>query len=184
MIRVEPLTAKRWDDFAALCRSMGPNRSCWCMWWRHDRGERRGSAKERARALVAATARPIGLLAYLEDEPVGWAAVAPREEYPRLNRNRDTAPVDGRPGVWVVPCFFVVEEHRSRGVTRALLDAAVDLATAASATAIEGVPRGPATRQRTPAASYTGGTSLFAAAGFLEVARRSPKGRVVMRREL
>jgi GNAT superfamily N-acetyltransferase len=156
MIRVEPLTAGRWDDFAALCWSMGPNRSCWCMWWRHDGSERRGSDKERARALVASTERPVGLLAYLDDEPVGWVAVAPREEYPRLYRGRDTAAVDGSTGVWVVPCFFVVEEHRGRGVTR----------------------------QRTPAASYTGSTSLFAAAGFAEVARRSPKGRVVMRREL
>ena len=82
------------------------------------------------------------------------------------------------------PCFFVAESHRRRGVTQALLIAAVDLARSAGATMLEGVPGDPCTRQRTPAASYTGSTSLFSGCGFIEVARRTPRGRVVMRREL
>jgi hypothetical protein len=67
-------------------------------------------------------------------------------------------------------------------VTAALLEAAVALATEHGATAVEGVPVDPATKRRTPSASYTGALPLFTAAGFEEVARRTPKGRVVVRR--
>jgi len=179
---IQPLTPERWEDFACLCRQMGPNRSCWCMWWRQDGTPQEGTARERAHALVLRPGPPIGLIAYEGGEPVGWAAAGPREDYPRLQAGRDTAPVDGRPGVWAVPCFFVVEGRRRQGVARALLAAAVEFAAAHGASAVEGVPGDPATRRRTPGGSYTGTTSMFAEAGFVEVARRSPKGRVVMRR--
>ena len=184
MRHVEPLTAERWEDFARLCRAMGPNRSCWCMWWRDDGQSQASRAGERARRLVEQSGHPVGLLAYSDGEVVGWAAVSPREEYPRLNNGRDTAPVGDREGVWVLPCLFVVEEHRRTGVTAPLVDAAVELARSMGASAIEGVPGDPATRTRTPSASYTGTVGLFTAAGFTEVARRTAKGRVVMRREL
>jgi hypothetical protein len=44
------------------------------------------------------------------------------------------------------------------------------------------VHKGPATKPRTATASYTGTLPTFLAAGFEEVARRSPKSRVVVRR--
>jgi GNAT superfamily N-acetyltransferase len=154
------------------------------MWWRDDGQSQASRAGERARRLVEQSGHPVGLLAYSDGEVVGWAAVSPREEYPRLNNGRDTAPVGDREGVWVLPCLFVVEEHRRTGVTAPLVDAAVELARSMGASAIEGVPGDPATRTRTPSASYTGTVGLFTAAGFTEVARRTAKGRVVMRREL
>lgn len=181
--RVEPLSPGRWEDFAVLCRAMGTNRACWCMWWREE-GHQAGTRRERARSLVDTAVHPIGLLAYAGGEPVGWAAVSPRAEYPRLNHTRETAAVGACGTVWAVPCFFVLESHRHRGVARALLAAAVELAASAGASAVEGVPGDPDTRARSPSASYTGTTGLFARAGFVEVARRTPKGRVVMRRQL
>ncbi len=184
MLEIEPLTPERWDDFACLCGQMGPNRSCWCMWWRKDGAQHEGTARERAHDLVLLSEPPIGLIAYEGGAPVGWVAAAPREAYPRLEAGRDTAPVDRRPGVWAVPCFFVLDGHRNRGVAKALLAAAVEFATVHGASAVEGVPGDPATRRRSPSASYTGTTSMFAEAGFDEVARRSPRGRVVMRREV
>ncbi|MHB8296654.1 MAG: GNAT family N-acetyltransferase [Acidimicrobiales bacterium] len=184
MYRVEPLTVNRWEDFARLCRAMGPNRSCWCMWWRNDGQPQDLKARERALRLVERSGHPVGLLAYSGEEVVGWAAVSPREEYPRLNNGRDTAPVDDQQGVWVLPCLFVAEEHRRKGVTAALVGAAVELARSMGALAIEAVPGDPATLKRTPSASYTGQVGLFGAAGFAEVARRTAKGRVVMRRDL
>jgi GNAT superfamily N-acetyltransferase len=183
MPAIEPLTPERWGDFAQLCARMGPNRSCWCVFWRRGSEAPRRPAKAWAQALVAEGERPIGLLAYDGDSAVGWVAVAARDEYPRLNEGRDTAPVGDPAGVWAVPCFFVLEGHRGQGVAGALLDAAVALAFAHGARAVEGVPVDPATRSRSPAASYTGTTAMFAARGFREVARRSPRGRVVMRLE-
>ncbi len=183
MVDIRPLTAGRWDDFAALCRQMGPNRSCWCMWWREDGVKHKGTARQRAESLVQRSACPIGLLAYEGDEPVGWVAVSPREDYPRLQAGTETGPVDDLPGVWAVPCFFVVEDRRGQGVAKELLAAAVRLAEDHGAQAVEGVPVDPATtRRHTASGTYTGTTPMFLAAGFREVARRSPRGRVVMRR--
>ena len=185
MVTVRPLTPDRWDDFSTLCAQMGPNRSCWCMWWRR-RGPFEGGATARtqARALVEGGSRPAGLIAYADEHPVGWVAAAPRDQYPRLNAGRQTAPVDDLPGVWAVPCFFVLAEARHQGVARALLAAAVAFAAAEGAAAVEGVPGDPATAHRSASASYTGTLALFASQGFREVARRTPKGRVVVRRDL
>lgn len=185
MIQTHPVTLERWDDFAALCRSMGPNRSCWCMWWRDDpaspaRGPK-SPARARARELVARSDHPVGVLAYDRGAPVGWAAVSPRAEYPRVNRRRDAAPVGGTDGVWIAPCFFVLPDRRGTGVARALLGAAVRTAVSAGARAVEGIPGDPATKSRTPTASYTGTLPMFVAAGFHESARRTPKGLVVVR---
>jgi len=183
-VRVEPLTPPRLVDFASLCAAMGPNRSCWCMYWRHRPGERPAPNRQAARALVEGAPVPPGLVAYREGLPVGWVAVAPRAEYPRLNAGRDTAPLDERAGAWAVPCFFVVQHARGTGVARALLRAAVAFARSHGARAVEGVPGDPGTRARTPTASYTGTTAMFAAQGFVEVARRTPRGRVLMRLDL
>ena len=107
-----------------------------------------------------------------------------RSEYPRLNRGRDTAPIDDASEVWIIPCFFVRERCRGQGVAAALLDAAVRFAMQHGAAFVEGVPGDPATRLRSAAASYTGTTAMFRRAGFVERARRTPKGRVVMRKDL
>lgn len=184
MIRTRPLVGTRWDDFALLCRSMGPNRSCWCMWWRDDPVSPSGRAQARARELVARSDHPVGLLAYDGAAPVGWVSVSPRAEFPRANRRRDTAPVGGTSGVWIAPCFFVLPDHRGSGVARELLGAAVRAAASAGARALEGIPGDPATKARSPSASYTGSLPMFLAAGFEEVARRTPKGLVVVRLEL
>lgn len=184
MLRTEPLSEDNWNDFVALCHEMGPNRSCWCLWWRERPGRQDGTARSRAEALVRESGHPLGALAYEAGAPVGWVAVSPRSEYPRLNAGRTTAPLGSAEGTWAVPCFFVVPPLRGKGVARALLGAALDLARSEGARWIEGVPGDPATKDRSPSASYTGTVALFRAAGFTEVARRTPKGRVLMRLDL
>jgi GNAT superfamily N-acetyltransferase len=179
---IVPLTPDRWDDFVALCRQMGPNRSCWCMYWRDAPGTKRPQTKRDAARHLVDDGPPPGLIAYHDEVPVGWVAVAPRPEYRRLNEGRDTAPVDDTPDVWAVPCFFVVEEARGSGVQAALLNEAVKFAFAHGARHVEGVPGDPATRTRTSSASYTGTLPTFIEAGFSEIARRTAKGRVVVRR--
>jgi GNAT superfamily N-acetyltransferase len=145
------------------------------MWWRLPRSRwvaGKGQGNRRAlRRIVEAGAVP-GLLAYQGDEPVGWVAVEPREAYPVLDRSRTLARVDEEP-VWSVPCFFVARAHRGKGVTGALLEAAVRFARSRGARIVEGYPvayrRGVA-----DAWVFTGAASTFRRAGFREVARRSP----------
>jgi GNAT superfamily N-acetyltransferase len=180
-IHTAPLEPARWDDFATLCRQMGPNRSCWCMWWREVPDAPRTATRREASRQVVDAGPPPGVLAYCGGRPVGWAAAGPRRAYPRLEGGRDTRAEGSTDGVWALPCFFVPAEWRGRGIARRLLDAAVDLAVEQGAVAIDAVPVDPTVRARTASASYTGTLPMFLAAGFEEIARRTPKGRVVVR---
>jgi GNAT superfamily N-acetyltransferase len=122
---------------------------------------------------------PVGLIAYSSSEPAGWCAIAPREEYTRLERSRVLAQVDEQP-VWSVPCFFVAKKFRRQGLTVSLLKAAVKYAQEQGAQIVEGYPIDPKTGRSPDAFVYTGLVSAFVKAGFTEVARRS-ETRPVMR---
>ena len=120
-------------------------------------------------------------MAYVDGEPAGWLAVAPREEYGGLARSRTLQPVDDLP-VWSVTCFYVARAHRKKGVTVALLEAAAKYVKRKKGVALEGYPSDP----KVPwpdAYAYQGTVGAFKKAGFIEVKRVS-KGRAIMRRLL
>ena len=104
--------------------------------------------------------------------------MAPRTEFPRLQRSHVAKPVDERPA-WAVVCFFVKRRYRGAGVAEALLAAAVDHARAAGASLIEGCPVDPPS---SPENAYVGVTPMFERVGFREVLRRRPR-RPLMRLE-
>ena len=88
--------------------------------------DRHDALGDEFKALVCADQEP-GLLAYVGEEPVGWVAVAPRSEYPRLDRSPKLKPVDDQP-VWSITCFYIHRDHRRQGVAQELLAAAVEYA--------------------------------------------------------
>ncbi len=104
---------------------------------------------------------------------MGWAALAPRPEYPRLDRSPVTKRVDDEP-VWSVTCFVVRKGHRGKGVASALLAGAAERARALGATVLEGYPVAPGD-ELDPADAWHGLESMFVAAGFTEVARHKPR---------
>jgi GNAT superfamily N-acetyltransferase len=183
--RFEPLSRERWKDFEKLFGPRGACAGCWCMFFRLRRkdwtaGQGDGN-KRKMKSLVARGAEP-GLIAYAHDEPVGWCAIAPRDEYPVLANSRVLAPVDAE-RVWSVTCFYVAKEHRGRGLTVELLEAAVQFARERGARLIEGYPNEPKSGAMAAAFAFQGLASAFRSAGFREVARRSPT-RPIMRRTL
>ena len=99
-----------------------------------------------------------------------------------MARSRVTKPVDDIP-VWSVTCFVIDKRHRGRGVATALLEAAVDFAAANDAVAVEGYPVEPRTGEMPPIYAWMGLSSMFANAGFDEIARRS-ETRPLMRKML
>jgi GNAT superfamily N-acetyltransferase len=133
---------------------------------------------------ITHAAVPPGLLAYLDDEPVGWTRVGPRSDFPRVSGNRALAKVLKEDlGVWWVTCFVVDSRHRRSGVGSTLLKAAVDFARKHGATAVEGHPVDVAAVSASRvggSAIFTGTAAMFSAAGFTEVARTYPT-RPVMR---
>ncbi|MGI5287031.1 GNAT family N-acetyltransferase [Nonomuraea polychroma] len=134
----------------------------------------------RLQALVEGSERAPGVLAYLDGAPVGWCAVAPREEHARLLRSPVTKPASPEDnGVWSITCFYVTREGRGKGVAAALLNGAVSYAAEQGARVVEGYPKD--TDKRLPAAElHYGWRSLFEDAGFVETARRRPT-RPIMR---
>jgi GNAT superfamily N-acetyltransferase len=182
--RIVPVTPERWPDLERLFGAKGACAGCWCMWMRLPAAEfRRSKGEGNRRALRALVARrPPGLIAYEAGEPVGWVAVAARDEYQRLANSRVLEPVPGE-GVWAAPCFFVSPSHRGAGLAAELLEAAAAFARRWGARSVEGYPTTNRSERQPPAFVYTGFESTFRRAGFTEVARRSPT-RPILRREI
>ncbi len=181
-VKVHPLTTDRWPDLSALFNTSATPRACWCMWFRETTAGYRtniGDANKRAlHRIVKTSTAPPGVIAYVDGQPAGWCAVAPREQYPRLQRSRTTKPIDDQP-VWSVTCFFIASKVRRSGLGHALLRAAVDLATQHGARIVEGYPLMPGRTLRSDEA-FVGVSSLFEKAGFTIAARPSER-RAIMR---
>lgn len=172
---IEPLTAERWSDFESLFGPGGQLGGCWCMWNRQTNkefDECKGATNKAAMRALVDSGEPIGLLAYLDGQAIGWVSVGPRSSFSRLQRSPVTKPVDDLE-VWSVTCFVIAPRYRDAGVAGALLDAAVAQAREAGVPAIEGYPVEP--RKETMPAIYAwmGIASMFDRAGFTEIARRS-----------
>jgi GNAT superfamily N-acetyltransferase len=192
-LRILPANEASWDDLQTVLGERGEAHRCQCQWFKTRAPEWRAlSVEERAERLRAQTecgypdsGTTTGLIAYLDDEPVGWCAIEPRTEYPRLLTSR--IPWSGREesktdeSVWVVTCFVTRTGYRRRGVSRDLAAAAVDFARQRGARALEGYPIAVQPGQEYSWGElYVGSRSMFAAAGFRQVSSPTER-RVVMR---
>ncbi|MFN8518652.1 MAG: GNAT family N-acetyltransferase [Chloroflexota bacterium] len=192
---VVPANEASRQDIAAVFGTRGQAATCWCQRYKLARGEafKHHPPQERAARLRdqthcddASAGSTSGLVAYLDEEPVGWCAVEPRPAYPGLLRAYRT-PWEGRtedkadPGVWAVTCILVRAGHRRQGIGRALVAATVDFARGRGARALEGYPmRSVPGEEVTWGEEHVGFGDMFAAAGFREVSRPGRR-RVVMR---
>jgi GNAT superfamily N-acetyltransferase len=182
-LKFRAVTPARWRDVEKLFGERGACGGCWCMVWRmntRDWTAGKGARNKRAFKKIVTDGRRPGVIAYDGREPIGWCAVAPRDDYPALGRSRVLRPVDELP-VWSISCLFVLRPCRRRGVSVRLLRAAAEFAARRGARWVEGYPVEP-TMERTPDPFvWTGLASAFRRAGFREVARRS-RTRPIMRR--
>ena len=192
---IVPANRATWDDLRSVFGSRGEASKCQCQRYKLARGEafKKFPVEERAHRLRAQTGcghpesrTTSGLVAYLEDEPVGWCAVEPRTAYPGLLRVY-RVPWEGRDEdreddtVWAVTCLLVRAGYRRRGISYALARAAVDFARGRGARALEGYPMlTEPGKEITWGELHVGSRSIFEAAGFAEVSHPTPR-RVVMR---
>ncbi len=183
---IHPVSKDRWNDLEKLFGSRGACGGCWCMWWRLTRSEfenNKGDGNRRAlRKLIQSGEEP-GLLAYDGNDPVGWICIGPRERYSTLERSRVLAPVDDQP-VWSVVCFFIARGYRRQGVSKVLLEAALEFARKKGAGIIEGYPWPKKDGKSPDPFVYTGLEPIFDETGFEVVARRGKTGRGIWRKYL
>ncbi|HET6563204.1 MAG TPA: GNAT family N-acetyltransferase [Marmoricola sp.] len=191
-LTVVPADRASWDELQTVLGTRGQGARCQCQRYKLHPRESFGSfpVEERADRLRRQTdcgnpgsGTTSGLVAYLDGEPVGWCAVEPRTEYRGLLRN-NRVPWDGRAEdkeddtVWAVTCLFTRAGFRRRGVSRALVRAAVHHARARGARALEGYPM--TTTNAIAEELHVGTVGVFADAGFTEVSRPTVR-RAVMR---
>jgi GNAT superfamily N-acetyltransferase len=201
-LTIVPANRATWADLAAI---FGPADSgrCNCQrfktrgwfWEQATDEQRRALLREQTNCDDPDAMSTTGLVAYLTGDggqgnpsagvPVGWVAVEPRTEYPRLLglptvwRGRHEDKQDD--GVWSVTCFVVRKGYRRRGISYALAAAAVDYARENGARALEGYGmRTQPGKEITWGELHVGAVQVFADAGFTEVSSPSVR-RAVMR---
>lgn len=165
-----------WPALVRLFEARGGPKACWCMAWRStpqevertDGASRRAALQRRVREGV-----PVGILGYLDSEPVAWCSIAPRTTYCRLGGLDD--PSDTAGSVWSLVCFFVPRRLRGQGVMTRLLKAAIERARQRGATVVEAYPVDP----DSPSYLFMGFVPAFRAAGFREVGRAGTRRHVM-----
>jgi GNAT superfamily N-acetyltransferase len=157
-----------WRDLERLFEARGGPKSCWCMVWRATAAEARqrdGRSRKKALRSRIADGIPVGIVGYLEGEPVAWCSIAPRPTYRRLGGPDDFE--DDPDAVWSLACFFVKRELRGRGATEQLLAAALAEAKRHGAKIVEAYPVDP----HSPSYRFMGFIDTFRNAAFREVGK-------------
>ncbi|MGE5527904.1 MAG: N-acetyltransferase family protein [Patescibacteria group bacterium] len=184
----KPLSSATFPDFERLFGPAKDCGGCWCMWYRlsaADWKKLRGEGCREAMRRLAGEGKAHGLLAYVSEEPVGWCALGPRDDFPRLDRTKAYLGLDRPPGLWSLPCFYIAKGWRGRGAARFLLTQALPEMKALGARVAEAYPV-TTTRdgRRVEAAfAWNGPLAMYLEAGF-RVVHRANEFRPVVRREL
>ena len=153
--------------------------------WQFAAGWYGGGNRRRFEAMTAGSETPMGALAMVDGQPVGWCACGPRSRYTAAIKGRSSLlaarPRNENESVWLVPCVYVDPRHRGEGLAIPLLRAAVALAQQEGASAIEAWPL--AVGVRRPGYEHVGREAVFARLGFRCIQRPSAD-RAIMRLDL
>lgn len=174
-LNIYPLDYTRWEDFELLFGPRGACGGCWCMSWRLKKSEfefGKGEDNKYAMKDIVYKDKPAGVLAYVDDTPIGWCAVAPREVYKRLEGSRVLKRIDDNP-VWSITCLFIAKAFRRKGISTELIKGAIEYAKLNEANIVEAYPVVPYDNNVPDAFLWTGIPAAFEVVGFTEVERRS-----------
>lgn len=169
------MDSTRWDDFEALFGEKGACGGCWCMSWRLKPAvfeRQKGIANKRAMKSLVDSKEKVGLLAYVDNKPIGWCAVAPREVYVKLEKSRVWKRIDNEP-VWSITCFYITKSNRRSGISSELLKGTINYCKSNNVKIIEGYPILPYSKKIPDVFAWTGIPSAFEKAGFVVAERRS-----------
>ncbi len=177
-----PLTKNNWNDFVTLLGQRGACGGCWCMSWRLKKNEferQKGELNKAAMQQLVETDQSLGVLGYVDGQPVGWCAVAPRRQFVRLQYSRTLKPIDDQP-VWSIVCIFLGKEYRRRGLSTELIKAAVEYCRLQGGSIVEAYPAVPYGDKVPAAFLWTGVPESYLRAGF-EIAVQRSKWKLIMR---
>ena len=133
------------------------------------------TARKAAMNQRVAAGTPVGILGYLQGEPIAWCSVAPKATFQRLGDVEGDAAEPDR--VWSITCFFVPRQYRGLGVTAQLIKAAVAHAKAHGARVVEAYPVDPGS----PSYRFMGFVPAFERQRFKEVGRVGTRRHIYQR---
>lgn len=149
--------------------------SCYCMFYHRDDPQSNGSMawkKNRddlRKRLEDGTT--LAYLAYVDGKPGGWCNASPRAAYPV----RRTGVADESTGV--VACFVIAPPYRRHGLSRMLLNAAIEGFRSRGINLVEAHPL---VESVDDAPNYHGPMSLYLEAGFVVAEQDEKKARVTI----
>jgi ribosomal protein S18 acetylase RimI-like enzyme len=133
-----------------------------------------GSANRTAMGARIACGEMEGYLAYAGDDVVGWVNAQPYHKLQhacaRLKIATPPLPVPAHDAAAIV-CFVTSPKWRRRGVARALLEGAVTDFAARGIALVDAFPWNVGPEDTAATDHYHGSPAMFAAAGFVEIAR-------------
>ena len=143
-----------------------------------EEGKSGGGNKEKMKELVWKN-KPTGFLGFYKGQAIAWCALAPREDFIKLENSRVHKRIDNK-NVWSIPCFFIHKEFRNQGVSVELLKAVLKYAGKINIPVLEAYPTIP-TREKLPDAfAWIGLYKSFKKVGF-EIADTTSKSRPMVR---
>lgn len=125
--------------------------------------------------------RPTGLLAFGKEDAVGWIALAPREDFFRIENARTLKRIDDKP-VWAITCFFIRKGYRKMGLSKILIEGAIEFAKAKGIVALEAYPVIPYSDKVPESFLWVGILSAFKKTGF-RIVKQNGKSKTMVRLE-
>ena len=184
-ITLEPLTTKNWSAFEKLMGDKGGCGGCWCMSFRLPTAiynENKFEGNKQLQKENIAQKKHIGLIAFVEEEPIAWIALSPREELIKIENARSLKRIDDKP-VWSIPCFFIKKEFRRMGLSSKLIAGVIDYAKTKKIKTVEAYPAIPYGTKMSDAFLWIGVLSSFEKNGF-KVVRQNGKSKAMVRLEI
>jgi GNAT superfamily N-acetyltransferase len=181
---VQALSEGNWEALEKLFGANGGCGGCWCMNYRCEKiAFESGKGKinrSRLKDLVSA-GYPTGLLLFWGNEAIAWVSVAPRTQFPRLEKSRLLK--SGTSGqVWSVTCLFVRKDFRGQNIGRKLVWEATRFAFENGADWVEGFPTRPGKTHLPPPFIWKGLPAMFLNNGFKLITDESAHQWVVILR--
>lgn len=172
-IQIVPVEKANWVDFETFFESKPLLSNCWCMAWRMTKDEMKTNNSACRKEFIKKrvwTNIPIGLLAYIGDQPIAWCSVAPRETYRKLGGDEDLD------SVWSISCFYIKREFRDKGLICALIEHAKKYAKSNDAKYLEAYP----VEFDSPSYRHMGFVQTFRKEGFVFVKKAGTRRNVMI----
>jgi GNAT superfamily N-acetyltransferase len=179
------LAATNWKQYEELMGEKGGCGNCWCMYFRLPYKifqENKPDGNKKLIKKLVNNDMLLGLIAFMNKKPFGWIALAPREDYIRIESSRVFKRIDDKP-VWSITCFFIKKEYRRMGLSHQLIKGAVDFAKKKKIKILEAYPAIPYNEKVPHPFLWVGVLSSFIKNGF-KIVKQSSKSRAMVRLEL